>query len=135
GGARLTIERLGAGATLIRLVGHDTGQFGDAPFAELAVDLARHRDLEVFIDARAAQNASGPVAGQWGTFIHANRAALRRLNVLVASPYVELTAELVRLFSRAEELVRLYTDADAFGRAVATACGRPFVLAPVEPTA
>src|SRR5690606_25691171 len=132
GGARLALERLGAGVTLIRLTGHDVGQFGDAPFAELGADLSRHRHLEVFIDARAAQNASGPVAGQWGTWIYANRAVLRRVSVLVASPYVELTAELVRLFSRVEDLVRLYTDADAFGRAVATACGRPFVLEPTD---
>jgi hypothetical protein len=129
-GATLVVTRLGAGAVLIELVGHDRGQFGDAPFAELAGELARHEAIEIFVDTRSAQSASGPVTGQWGTWIHANQRALRRMSVLVGSKYVELTAELVRFFSRAPHLVRIYTDPAAFGDAIGAAAGRPYVLGP-----
>jgi hypothetical protein len=126
--ATLVVHRLGAGVVLVELIGHDLGQFGDAPFAELGAELARHGRIEVFVDTRRAHNASGPVTAQWGTWIHANRAALARMSVLVGSKYVEMTAELVRFFSRVEHLVRIYTDAAAFGSAVGSAAGRPFAL-------
>jgi hypothetical protein len=126
----LIVARVAPGVTLISLVGHDRGQFGDAPFAELATDLARHGRIEVFVDTRAAQNATGAVTAQWGDWIAAHESTLRRFHVLVASKYVEFTAELVRFFSKAEHLVRIYTDAAAFQEAVAAASGRPFELGP-----
>jgi hypothetical protein len=126
----LHLARVAPGVVLFRLVGHDRGQFGDAPFAELAADLARHPTLEVFVDTRAAANATGPVTAQWGRWIDAHRGALRRLHVLVASKYVEHTAELIRFFSRADHLVRVHTDDGGFQAALADASGRPFELGP-----
>lgn len=126
--ASMVIERPGPGAVLVALIGFDRGDFGDAPFAELAQDVARHGHVEVFVDTRAALNAVGAVTEQWSAWILANRAALRQMHVLVASKYVQLTAELVRLFSRVEHLVRIYTDERAFTDAIGEACGRPFEL-------
>lgn len=126
--ASMVLDRLGAGAVLATLTGFDRGDFGDAPFAELAHEVARHGRIEVFVDTRGALNADAAVTEQWSAWIQTNRDALRQMHVLVASKYVQLTAELVRLFSRVEHLVRIYTDERAFGDAIAQACGRPYVL-------
>ncbi len=129
-GGALILTRVGPGVVLIALVGHDRGLFGDAPFGELAADIARHGTIEIFVDARAAANAAGDVAMQWGTWIQGHRDVLRRLSVLVSSKYLEFTAELVKFFSRVEHLVRVYTNGEAFRAAIAQASARPFELGP-----
>jgi hypothetical protein len=127
-GATLAFARLGGGVTLLTFSGFDRGQFGDAPFAELARDLERHPVIELFIDTRGAVNAVGAVTAQWSAWIQTHHRALRRMSVLVSSPFVELTAEIVKLFSRVEHLVRIYTDVAAFEAAIRGATGRPFEL-------
>ena len=124
----IVVTRLAPGVVLLTLSGQDRGQFGDAVFAELATDMSRHHLIEVFVDTREAVNADVPVANQWSDWLQANRKGLKRLNVLVSSKFVQLTAEVMKLFSRTGELMRIYSDAPAFSDAIAQASGRPFVL-------
>jgi hypothetical protein len=124
----IVLTRVAPGVLLLTLSGLDKGQFGDAVFAELASDMSRHRLIEVFVDTREAVNADVPVTNQWSDWLQANRKGLKNLNVLVASKFVRLTAEVMKVFSRTGELMRIYSDAPAFSDAIAQASGRPFVL-------
>jgi hypothetical protein len=44
--------------------------------------------------------------------------------MLTGSPFVHITAKLVRNFAELGDLMRIYTDADAFERALAAELGR-----------
>lgn len=124
----IIVTRLAAGVVLLSFTGHDTGQFGTMPFDELDVDVRRYGVIEVFVDTRDAFNATVGVGDQWAEWIQLNRRALKRMSVLVASKYVQMTAEMIKLFSRSGELMRVYTDAPVFSDAIAQSLGRTFVL-------
>jgi hypothetical protein len=56
----LTIDRPAPRVVLLCLVGKDAGQFGDAPFKELAQDLHGDGSLELFAVERGRQRAIAP---------------------------------------------------------------------------
>jgi hypothetical protein len=126
----VVVSRLAAGVVLLTLSGMDTGKFGTAPMDELNIDMARYGVVEVFVDTRDAFNATATVSSQWAEWIQTNRKGLKRMSVLVSSKFVQMTAEVMKLFSRTGELMRIYTDAPAFSDAMAQALGRPFALGP-----
>jgi hypothetical protein len=126
--ATTVVSTLTPGVVLLTLTGHDTGGFGSAVFEELERHLAGGGRIELFVDTRDAFNATTTVSSAWSAWFQTNRAAIKQVSVLVTSKFVQLTAEVIKLFSRTGELMRIYTDAPAFSDAVAQATGAVFVL-------
>src|ERR1051325_10146556 len=118
---RLTIRRPRPGIVLAIFKGPDVGEFGQAPFQELAKDLASSQQIEMFVDARAVPQASLDVSNDWAQWMIANNQSLIRINMLCATPFVQLTAKIVRNFTALGERMRIYTDAGAFEKALGTA--------------
>lgn len=117
----LQITRPSEGVVLIVFTGHDIGEFGDAPFRELAHDLRAGQPIEVFIDARNVPAASIDVSGGWAQWMMANRERLHRLSILCGSRFIELTANFVRQFTAFGSRMRIYTEPAAFEEALRAA--------------
>jgi hypothetical protein len=111
---KLTIKRLKAGTVLLIFKGRDVGEFGDAPFQELALDLQQGSALTIFVDGRDTLAASLDVSGEWASWLRTNRERIARLDILVGSKFLQFTAEFVRRFSGFEDRMRVYMDAMAF---------------------
>jgi hypothetical protein len=113
-------QRPAPGVVLMRIVGSqlDTGDLGNLPMNELADDLARWAPVELFIDASEAAGAAVAVQEGWTEWFARNRSALKAVNMLVRGNYMHFTVEIVRLFSRTGELIRIYLDAKPFGEAL-----------------
>jgi len=114
----LRIQRPARGVVVLVITGTDTGEFGDAPFIELATDVALG-PFELFVDARESRGVAHDVSGRWARFLAARRASLRRVNMLTGSRFVQLTANFVRDFAELGELMRIYSDRHAFEAALA----------------
>jgi len=114
-------ERLRAGALLVTITGHDTGQFGSATLDELRLELLRHRPLELFVDAREALGPAVSVSDDWTHFFSLNREGLRRVSVLVGSNVVHLTVAIAQHLSRTGDLIQIYSDPETFEARVAAA--------------
>jgi hypothetical protein len=120
----LTIRRLRQGIILAIFKGPDVGEFGQAPFKELAKDLAASRQIELFVDARAVPTASMDVSNDWAQWMIAHNDALVRINMLCSTPFVQMTATIVRNFTALGERMRIYTDPSEFEKAVGAAVVR-----------
>lgn len=125
----LTIHRPARGVVVLVVTGTDIGEHGDAPFAELAADVALG-PFELFVDARESRAVALDVSGQWARWLAARRETVVRVNMLTGSRFVELTANFVRDFAELGEQMRIYTDATAFEAALgaASAHARPRLL-------
>jgi hypothetical protein len=119
----LTIHRPAPRVVLLCLVGNDAGQFGDAPFQELAQDLHADGRLELFIDARSGVAASLDVSSEWALWLGRNKPSFRHVSMLTGSRFIQLSAGFVRKFADMGELMRLYTDPAAFEGALSNAVG------------
>ena len=126
--ATTVVSLLAPSVVLLTLTGHDKGGFGNSVFDELGKHIARAGRIEIFVDTRDAFNATTTVSSQWSAWFQANRGGLKRVSVLVTSKFVQLTAEVMKLFSRTGELMRIYTDAPAFSDTIAQAIGAAFTL-------
>jgi hypothetical protein len=111
---------------LLRIVGAtlDAGELGTAPMDELRDDLARWAPVEVFVDASEAAGAVVTVQEHWAEWFARNRSGLKGVNMLVRGKYMHFTVEVVKLFSRTGELIRVYLDPAAFGEALGRAACR-----------
>lgn len=110
----LTIERPALGVTLVRFRGTDVGEFGDRPFREMDADLRDGEPIELFIDAASGKAASVDVSNDWAQWLRSHRKRFRRIHMLTATRFIELSAELVRRFAGLEDRMRLYTNPDDF---------------------
>jgi hypothetical protein len=117
----LTIHRPAPRVVLLCLVGNDAGQFGDAPFQELAPDLHDDGRLELFIDARSGIAASLDVSSEWAIWLGNNKRSFRHVSMLTGSRFIQLSAGFVRRFADMGDLMRLYTDPAAFEGALSNA--------------
>jgi hypothetical protein len=117
----LTIHRPAPRVVLLVLVGSDAGQFGDAPFKELAQDLHADGQLELFIDARSGKAASLDVSSEWAIWLGGNKRSFRHVSMLTGSRFIQLSAGFVRRFADMGDLMRLYTDPAAFEGALSNA--------------
>lgn len=113
----LTIRRPVAGVVVIVVTGSDVGQHGDGPFLALAEDLAGG-PFELFVDARASRGVTIDVSAQWAVWLAGKRASLRAVHMLTGSRFVQLTVNFVRSFADLGELMRVYTEAAPFERAL-----------------
>ena len=110
----LAIQRPSSDIVVVTLSGRDVGEFGDVSFQELAKDLARNRQIELFIDARAVRGASIDVSNDWARWLRTNRSSFRQINMLTGSRFVQLTADFVLRFAELGDIMRIYTEAAAF---------------------
>ena len=114
------------GVVHVTITGHDRGQLGSAPLDELRVDIVRYPPIELFVDVSEAVGASVPVQDEWTAWFAANRPALTAVHILAPGKYLHFTAEVMKLFSRTGDLIRVYLDPAAFAerlRATAAAAG------------
>jgi hypothetical protein len=117
----LTVRRPAPRVVLLVLVGNDAGQFGDAPFKELANDVQGDARLELFIDARSGVAASLDVSSEWAIWLGTHKHRFRHVSMLTGSRFIQLSAGFVRKFADMGELMRLYTDPAAFEGALSNA--------------
>jgi hypothetical protein len=109
------------GVVVLIIEGHDVGEFGDEPMREVQKHLADGARTELFIDARHTKGASIAVSGEWALWLRANRDRFEQIHMLTGSRFVQITAGFVRTFSGLEDVMRVYTEADAFEEALGVA--------------
>lgn len=112
--AEFLFSRPSARVLLVRISGHDVGQFGSVALDEIAAAISRSRPIEVFVDARDATGVSPRVREEWTQFISANRTNLTAVHVLTSSRIVHLAIAVAQLFSRTGNLIRLYSTPAVF---------------------
>ena len=115
---RLRITRVRDGRLLLELSGRDLGELGERPFNDIERILNDWGNAELFIDARNAVGATMEVSGSWAIFLGANKDRLTLVSMLTGSPFIQMSANVVKRFSELGEKMRLYTDATAFDAAL-----------------
>ena len=115
----LRLDAPAPGVVLLAISGHYTGEFGSLPMTQLEARFAGHDGIELYIDARRTKAASTEVSGGWAVWLGAHRSHFKHISMLTGSRFIEITAGFVRSFSALEDIMRLYTDAEAFDQAVA----------------
>ena len=115
---RFTYRRLRPGVVFLLIEGQDRGEFGTAPMDELREDLSRYAPVEMFIEMDDTTGAIVPVQEAWTGWFSENRSALKSVSMLTRSKYMHFTAEVVKLFSRTGELIRVYLDPAPFDEAL-----------------
>lgn len=121
---KFAIARPAPGVLVLRIVGWDTGELGDAPRQQLARDLSDEQPVELFVDAREVRGASVDVSGEWSIWFSKNRTRFSQINMLTGSPFIQLTANFVRRFADLGQIMRIYTEAGIFDAALAEAIER-----------
>lgn len=115
----LSLDAPAPGVVLLTISGHDTGEFGSVPMTQLEAHFAGHSVIELYIDARGTKTASTEVSGDWAVWLGAHRSHFKHISMLTGSRFIEITAGFVRSFSALEDIMRLYTDQQAFDEALA----------------
>lgn len=115
----LSIASPASSVVVVTISGLDIGEFGSMPTARLENYFSDQQAVELFIDARRTRGASIDVSGDWAVWLGAHRSHFKRINMLTGSRFIEVTADFVRRFSRLEDVMRIYTDAKAFDKALA----------------
>lgn len=95
---------------VLKFKGPDVGEFGDAPFEELARDLQAQSPLELYVDAAECSGASVDVSSRWAQWMSAHQDRIKRIHILCGSRFIELTAGFVRRFTGFEERMMIHTD-------------------------
>jgi hypothetical protein len=113
------IERRSNTCVLVRIEGHDVGEFGKLPMRCIEAFLPRELPGDLFIDASRTRGASMNVSNDWSAWLARNRQRLSAVHMLAGSRYVHFTAEFVRRFSELEHLMRVHTSAESFDAALA----------------
>ena len=115
---RFTFRRPRPGVVCLLIEGHDRGEFGTTPMDEMREDLSRYAPVEMFIEMDDTTGAVVPVQEAWTEWFSENRSALKSVSMLTRSKYMHFTAEVVKLFSRTGELIRVYLDPAPFDEAL-----------------
>jgi hypothetical protein len=113
------IERRTPTVVLIRIEGHDVGEFGELPMRCVEAFMPAQLRFDLFVDARLTRGATMNVSNDWALWLAQKRDRLATVHMLTGSKYVHFTAEFVRRFSELESLMRVYTEAADFDRALA----------------
>ena len=113
-----TYQRPRPGVVFIRVQGDDKGEMGEAPREELREDLSRYAPVELFFEMDESTGANLPVQEAWTEWFSTWRPALKSASILTRSKYMHVSAEIVKLFSRTGELIRVYFDPEPFHEAL-----------------
>jgi hypothetical protein len=124
GGGSIEVVRPVPGVAVVTLRGHDRGDFGSAVFDELRADVVRYPPIELFIDLSTSTGATVAVQDQWSAWFAANRPALRGVHVLATGSYLHFAAELVKRWSRTDDLISVHTDRAPYAAAFTAATTR-----------
>ncbi len=116
----LSIDTPARGVVVLTIEGRDVGEFGSAPMQHLEQHFSDRGPTELFIDARRTKGASIQVSNEWARWLGAHRSRFDHISMLTGSRFIEVTADFVRSFSNLEDVMRVYTDADAFDEALAS---------------
>ena len=114
GNCTFTFRRPRPGVLHVVIIGMDSGQFGTTTLDEFRAEIARHRPVELYIDAREATGAAVSVSDEWTKFFASHRADLSRVHVLVGSKVVQLTVAIAQHLSRTGNLIQIYSDPELF---------------------
>lgn len=114
----LTISRPKRAVVVLKFKGPDVGEFGDAPFKQLARDLELNALIQLFVDAGECSGASIDVSSDWARWMSSNRERIAALHLLCGSKFIQLTAGFVRRFTGFEERMRIYTERGPFEAAL-----------------
>lgn len=87
--------------------------------SQLEKYLSDDRAIELYIDARHTKGASTEVSSDWALWLKAHRSHFQHISMLTGSRFIQVTAGFVRSFSGLEDIMRIYTDAEAFDEALA----------------
>lgn len=117
GAGSFTFHRLSPGALLVTIAGNDTGQFGTAALDEIRLEILRHGELDLLIDAHEAALVSTAVSQEWTRFFSDNRKQLRRVSVLTGSRLVNLAVAIAQHLSHTGKLIQIYSDRELFDEA------------------
>jgi len=118
----LKLRRAGPGVVVLVITGTDVGEHGAGPFEELEKE-ARAGSFSLFVDAKQSRGVTIEVSAEWCRWLAQHRGALRGVHMLTGSPFVHITAKLVRNFGELGDLMRIYTDAAAFEHALTAELG------------
>ncbi len=90
---------------LVRIVGDDRGEFGDAPFDLVLAEIGRFGELELFVDTSGVEGVT-------------------RVHIPSGSPrFVATTMNIPKELPRTGELTRVHEDPATFAEALARATG------------
>lgn len=112
------LARRGPEAIVMRIVGRDIGEHGDAPMKALSAMLPAGRQLELFIDAREASGPTTDVSGAWAQWLAENKQRFGTMHMLTGTRFLQITATFVRKYAELGEQMRIYTDPGAFDAAM-----------------
>lgn len=115
----LSIESPAPGVVVLCISGRDVGEFGLAPMHQLGKYLSNHPLTELYIDARRTKGASIEVSSDWAMWLSKHRSHFKHISMLTGSRFIQITAGFVRSFADLENIMRLYTDPEAFDEALA----------------
>lgn len=114
----LVIDRIREGVILVRIDGHDVGEFGDFPMRCVEALIPDNAPVDLFVDARMARGVTVDVSGTWARWLVRNQHRLHRVHMLTSSRLVEVNAEFVRRFAALGDQMVLYTAAGEFERSL-----------------
>lgn len=114
----ITIDRMREGVILMRIDGHDIGEFGDAPMRCVEALTPGDGTAVLFIDGRQARGVTVDVSGRWAQWLGRHRERLGHVHMLTSSRLVGVNAEFVRRFAALDGQMLLYTDASEFERSL-----------------
>jgi hypothetical protein len=106
------------GTLSMSIEGREQGQLGRAAIGEVAVAAATQAPLHLLIDMSRLSHVTEAVSNDWTAWIHANRHALRRIDVLAPEPFVRLVVAVSQVFSQTEKIIQIHTDAEKFAALV-----------------
>jgi hypothetical protein len=120
-----TFTRLRPGVLLLRIVGNDRGEFGDAPMDFVLAEMNRFRSLVFFIDLSAVEGVVSRVREGWTEWLRLHQSGLTQVHMLAGSRFVTTTVNVSKELSRTGEMIQIHGDAEVFARAIARAIARP----------
>lgn len=124
-GSSMTIARVRPGVVLVRIVGYDRGELGDAPFDLMQAEAQRWGKIELFVDATETPGAVTSVREMWTEWFKVHRSQLIRVHAVSGSTFVEMALSVAKTLSRTGELMQLYKDREEFDAALQRARGGP----------
>ena len=122
------IERRAPTVLVLRIEGHDVGEFGSLPMRCLEALLPDGLGIELFVDARATRGVTMHASNDWAAWLGRHRDRFIGVHMLTGSRYVQVTAEFVRRFTGLEDRMKVYSDAAAFDAELAAVTGRQGAL-------
>lgn len=118
---KLRFERPARGIVVLNISGHDVGEFGMGPMRQMEKYLSDDASTQLFIDARSTEAASIDVSSDWAQWLEAYKSHFEHISMLTGSQFIQITADFVRRFAGLGDVMRIYTEAAAFDRALGDA--------------